>query len=494
MMGQTFAKHLSEYAQDKGIEVGKITEIPQNPEQSKHLETATLTLCGLSIDLVNLRSEEYAENSRIPTGVAFGTPLEDAKRRDITINALFYNVHNKQVEDFTEQGLDDLRDGVIRTPLPPLETFKDDPLRVLRCIRFASRLGYTLVSELTDAAQDPAIQDALVSKISRERVGVEVDKMMQGRDPLRSIELFHELNLFDAIFFSAIPENVSASFSTKKFDPDRGLASSVVLNSITEGIHAEIPTPHPIYLKHLQIDRSARPRLFLASALTPYYGASFKDKKGKEHPGVEAVVRESLKLGVQNHYLDGIPALFMSVEPVRQLLGEYLTFPAEKVRSSIGAWPPAPKTRLLIFVGLALRNKVIHSPNAGIHWSESALFSMITELGALYNVSGDSFQLEKASAVLAKYNRLAEQIADLDLYDVGEAVPLLNGKEIMKAMNKTRGGPWLSVVQLHIMQWQLDNPTASAEDCRVWLEEERVAGRLPQATSPEPPSKKVRVK
>jgi tRNA nucleotidyltransferase (CCA-adding enzyme) len=51
-----------------------------------------------------------------------------------------------------------MRDGLIRTPLPPKETFKDDPLRVLRCIRFASRLGYTLVDDLGDAAMDPAIQ------------------------------------------------------------------------------------------------------------------------------------------------------------------------------------------------------------------------------------------------------------------------------------------------------------------------------------------------
>lgn len=54
--------------------------------------------------------------------------------------------------------MSDLKDGFIRTPLPPKETFKDDPLRVLRCIRFASRLGYTLVQELTEAALDPVIQ------------------------------------------------------------------------------------------------------------------------------------------------------------------------------------------------------------------------------------------------------------------------------------------------------------------------------------------------
>lgn len=69
MMGLAFAEHLSAYAELKGVEAGRISKIAQNPDQSKHLETATLTLGGLDIDLVNLRSEEYAENSRIPTGV-----------------------------------------------------------------------------------------------------------------------------------------------------------------------------------------------------------------------------------------------------------------------------------------------------------------------------------------------------------------------------------------------------------------------------------------
>lgn len=56
------------------------------------------------------------------------------------------------------QGLDDLRNGIIRTPLPPLQTFRDDPLRVIRCIRFASRFGFAMIPELQEAARDQSIQ------------------------------------------------------------------------------------------------------------------------------------------------------------------------------------------------------------------------------------------------------------------------------------------------------------------------------------------------
>lgn len=112
-------------------------------EQSKHLEVATVTIDGLMVDLVHLRSEEYSNDSRIPS-TTFATPEEDASRRDMTINALFYNLHTRSVEDFTGRGLADLEAGVVRTPLEPLQTFMDDPLRVLRAVRFACEFNYTL--------------------------------------------------------------------------------------------------------------------------------------------------------------------------------------------------------------------------------------------------------------------------------------------------------------------------------------------------------------
>ena len=86
---------------------------------SKHLETATIKVEGQWIDLVNLRNEEYSQDSRVPT-MQIGTPSEDAYRRDLTINSLFYNINEEKVEDFTGHGIADLRAGVCRTPLEPL--------------------------------------------------------------------------------------------------------------------------------------------------------------------------------------------------------------------------------------------------------------------------------------------------------------------------------------------------------------------------------------
>jgi len=82
--------------------------IRSNPDQSKHLETAKVKYQGIEIDFVNLRSESYASTSRIPE-IEFGTAEEDAVRRDFTINALFYNIGQGNVEDLTGKGLEDLR-------------------------------------------------------------------------------------------------------------------------------------------------------------------------------------------------------------------------------------------------------------------------------------------------------------------------------------------------------------------------------------------------
>lgn len=102
MMGVDFAQRFVKYCSEiKDVPVKGVTKIESNPEQSKHLETARTTVLGSEIDFVNLRSEKYAEDSRIPTQVTFGTPLQDALRRDITINTLFYNVHSRSVEDHT---------------------------------------------------------------------------------------------------------------------------------------------------------------------------------------------------------------------------------------------------------------------------------------------------------------------------------------------------------------------------------------------------------
>jgi tRNA nucleotidyltransferase (CCA-adding enzyme) len=160
-------------------ELGKLHKVKANPEKSKHLETATIMLYGLDIDFVNLRTEVYKSNSRNPE-VGFGTAQEDAERRDATINALFYNMRTGELEDFVG-GLKDMEAKVIRTPLEPSKTFHDDPLRVLRLVRFAARLDFTIDPATEKAMADQQMKDRFRTVITAERVGIEVEKMLRGQ-------------------------------------------------------------------------------------------------------------------------------------------------------------------------------------------------------------------------------------------------------------------------------------------------------------------------
>eukprot|EP00613_Pedinella_sp_CCMP2098_P061824 CAMPEP_0171984984 /NCGR_PEP_ID=MMETSP0993-20121228/274108_1 /TAXON_ID=483369 /ORGANISM="non described non described, Strain CCMP2098" /LENGTH=925 /DNA_ID=CAMNT_0012637825 /DNA_START=94 /DNA_END=2875 /DNA_ORIENTATION=+ len=218
-LGSEFATKVFAWLEEHGEEAAHgVGTIMKNPEKSKHLETATMSFRGFSIDFVNLRTEEYSDgSSRIPSRMDIGTATEDALRRDLTINSLFYNLRTGEVEDLTTQGLSHLACGLVATPLAPMLTLLDDPLRLLRAIRFASRFGFELDEALLVAAKSKEVKAALASKVSRERIGHEFDLMLsnkgssamghgggggdarrvqQGmRGPVRAMRVLHALNV-----------------------------------------------------------------------------------------------------------------------------------------------------------------------------------------------------------------------------------------------------------------------------------------------------------
>jgi len=200
MLGRDFAERLNHWLSDHGRQTHSVGVVLKNPEKSKHLETATMKVGKFWIDFVNLRAEEYTEDSRIPDLMRIGTPTEDAYRRDLTINALFYNINTGRVEDMTGRGFDDLKRGIVATPLPALTTLLDDPLRVLRAIRFAARLRFSMDESLRAAAADTRVREALAQKVSKERIGSEVDLMLRSPDPVGAMRLLTNLGLAGTVF------------------------------------------------------------------------------------------------------------------------------------------------------------------------------------------------------------------------------------------------------------------------------------------------------
>ena len=172
--------------------------IQANPDKSKHLETVKAKIDGQEVDFVNLRSESYSD-SRIPE-MKMGTPEEDARRRDLTINAMFFNIETGQVEDYVG-GREDLKNMVLRTPLDPVQTFLDDPLRMMRVLRFNSRYPNSTVDPaIIQAMAMPQVREAFQNKVSPERSGPEFMKLMMGENPESAMRILFETDLYKNVF------------------------------------------------------------------------------------------------------------------------------------------------------------------------------------------------------------------------------------------------------------------------------------------------------
>jgi len=172
--GKKFAELALKWMKENGYTTAdEVTIVDANVEANKHMESAMLPVLGFHIDFAQLRTEVYDSKSRNPKIVVGVLPEEDAKRRDLTINSLFYNINTGQIEDYVG-GIEDIKKRGARTPIDPLQTYLDDPLRILRLIRFAAKYDLELDPAAIEAAKNPIVQKALENKITKERIWTEL--------------------------------------------------------------------------------------------------------------------------------------------------------------------------------------------------------------------------------------------------------------------------------------------------------------------------------
>src|SRR5574344_1037112 len=163
----------------------------------KNFGTAMLKYKGTEIEFVGARKESYRREARKPI-VADGTLEDDQLRRDFTINAMAFSL---QKEDFGELvdpfgGIRDLNDGLIRTPLNPDQTYSDDPLRMIRAIRFATQLNFTIVPESIESIRR---NKSRLSILSKERIAEELNKILMAQKPSIGFALLDECDLLPEI-------------------------------------------------------------------------------------------------------------------------------------------------------------------------------------------------------------------------------------------------------------------------------------------------------
>ncbi|KAF4971165.1 hypothetical protein FSARC_1887 [Fusarium sarcochroum] len=434
MTGVSFAQAMCNYCEQPEAmakhsigpaDIGSLHNVARNPEKSKHLETAMVKMFGLDLDFVNLRKETYTEDSRNPQ-MEFGTACEDASRRDATVNALFYNLHDDRVEDFT-RGLADMDAKIIRTPLEPFKTFMDDPLRVLRLVRFASRLQFTLDADTRKYMADPKVLEALRVKISRERVGVELEKMLKGwqqtvdrrtqaniwigAHPHQAIEFIDELQLFHAIFTDPTQENLPA--------PDIS-RWSVAYTCLDELLQDQSSTS---VAGRLVQSADASYSAWNLAALSPWMTVEEPPnprKKANALPLVAVVSREGFK--APNRLSDIVAASHRHREEIMTLKnavcnGESYIGERDRFGVAIRKWDsPAGTWRLQVL---------------------NALLVDVLETLSEWRRDGS----EKQKDFLRGWNTFLDHLAELDVYEAPSLKRLLDGRQLAKALD-TKPGKW----------------------------------------------------
>ena len=160
--------------------------------------TAMVPMNGGKVEFVGARKESYDPASRKPL-VTGGTLADDLLRRDFTVNTLAVSINKNTFGALYDQfnGIGDLQDGILRTPLDPLKTFEDDPLRIMRAIRFASQLKFT-IEENTFAALET--MKGRLSIISQERISDEFLKILKTDQPSIGLRLMFDTGVMHLVF------------------------------------------------------------------------------------------------------------------------------------------------------------------------------------------------------------------------------------------------------------------------------------------------------
>lgn len=417
-------------------EIRGFYEIDQNPKKGKHLQTTSAKIFGLDIDFVNLRTEKDLQPDTHPkqsVGREFGSLAEeDAYRRDATVNAIFYNLDCQQVEDHTQRGLQDLEARVLRTPLDAHVTFTDDPLRILRFARLASTLGFMIDEGNTQQAiKDPEIQGLISTRISPERIGLELKKIVTGPDPVTALSWIHRLRLYKHVLLGEQQKSVldrvreseaseAEQWAADKDEyvwplvwPDACKMVSQLLSTDNENIVAtelaQSQDPEMVWQVALWCP--------LALLCQPQDTPPFPVVK----PAIKAIRSTNEMTKLLESSLNNMNEIRLTIELVVDCKDK-----ASLRRSTVG--------------------KPIRS--WGKTWRLQVLFTLLTDIISVK---------AKTEDFLNRYSNFLQFVLDQKLQNVHSMPQILNGGDIKTIFQLRKSGAFMNGVMKAALEWQLDH-------------------------------------
>ena len=402
----------------------KVGIIQQNAEKGKHLETATIKICNKWIDFVNLRSEE--EN-------AIGTPLTDAERRDLSINSLFYNINEKKIEDWTNKGLNDLKIGLIDTPIDAKITFKDDPIRILRMLRFAVKYKFAISDNINNCIEEhiEEYKNNYINTITAERIEKELFKILNMKYSSFAIAYLYEFNLLDTIL------KAKEYDTTNKYSFDNLFLSTANIYILGE---------HLLENKKIfdtGINSENFNKIDFGLLLLTVYFRKMQVKFGKENISInKLIIRESFK--ASNDYIRENQIMNENIDDIMALINKN-----NYERLSIG--------KLL---------RKIHYKNIVKILLASICYEYIDKIDfkeLIYDINEDILQ-----PIIDKYKFFYDYIVKENMLHIDEMKPLFNGQDIIKILD-IKPGKIIGKMIEALIDEQIKEPNLTKEEATDFL-------------------------
>lgn len=442
--GEDFAKMVTKHLNFKDAHV-----IQSNPEKSKFITTAKAYI-PLSngqtqeVDFAQARSEVYNENSRIPN-LKPATPQDDAMRRDLTINAIFYDISNGKVVDFTGKGIQDLITMTIRTPEDPMKTFSEDPLRLLRVIRFSAKYDGKIDPETYKAMTNPELRTVLKQKVSKERLGAEIVKMLKNPNAQQAIELLKNTGIFEDIVSEAVKgtpyEGRLAQLDTPQNNEHHKLT---IWGHTLESVKNVLDT-------YKDADPEKRVVMALA-ALMHDLGKLDKSIWGesKSHPGSTSYHGHE----DESSKISELILKFLKIEPYIQQV------------SGLSKQHMRPHQLVEDSGASALRRFVRKMGELSLDWLD--VFNLALADANAKDVIKDPSISPKYQELEGKLQQAMSSLKPLK--EKSGIQPVLNGNEAMQILG-IKPGPWMSEITEFVKELRDDNPDISKEEAAQKLKD-----------------------